>query len=491
MAIICARRRAHEKDFGRLLKHFSEWADPFTRTGCRFITSMNRSLWSMEESVVSTQVGTKTRIASAMCTARRAVGVGAIVAAIVGSSQGVAAASPRYPTDRQIGAAASAKAAAAQQVGAITAQLATAQASVDAAHAASAIALDHFQAKQALYETAQAGAQTAQAAAHRAAADLGVARGQVASFARLTYIQGSTSPGFVALMSSDGPAQLLERQALLESAGGHRNDVLTTVAVAERKAASTASAAGAALKNADTLKAQAAAALSSASRAEAGARSQQSALTVQQAALQAKLQKAQVTLLGLQGARALANRYAAQQSLAKRQQDAVNARAKAESNGPSHPSTPISSGGGGSDGGGGGGSSSAAETAIHAAMRWIGTSYAWGGGSLSGPSEGWGIDAGVIGFDCSGLTRYAYAQAGISIPRNSIAQYAALPKVSGSNLRRGDLVFYATNTSNPGTIHHVAIYLGGGSIIEAPQSGMTVRVTSMRWRGFIGGARPS
>jgi len=443
---------------------------------------------------VSTQVGTKTRMASAVRTARRAVGIGAIVAAIVGSSQGIAAASPRYPTDRQIGAAASAKAAAAQQVGAITAQLATAQASVDAAHAASAIALDHFQAKQALYETAQTAAQAAQASAHQAAADLGVARGQVASFARLSYIQGSTAPGFVALMSSDGPAQLLERQALLDSAGGHRNDVLTTVAVAERKAAATSTAAGVALKKADTLKSQAAAALTTASQAEAGARSQQTALTARQAVLQATLQKAQQTLLGLQGARNLALRYAAQQAAAKRAQDAANARAEAANNdpAPSQPSGPVSGGGdSGGSGGGSGGSSSGAEGAIHAAMRWVGTSYAWGGGSLSGPSEGWGIDAGVIGFDCSGLTRYAYYQAGISIPRNSIAQYASLPHVSGSNLQRGDLVFWATDTSNPGTIHHVAIYLGGNMIIEAPESGLTVRVTSMRWRGFIGGARPS
>jgi cell wall-associated NlpC family hydrolase len=427
---------------------------------------------------VSTQVGTKTRMASAVRTARRAIGVGAIVAAIVGSSQGIAAASPRHPTDRQIAAAASAKAAAAQQVGAITAQLATAQASVDAAHASSAIALDHFQAKEALYETAHAAAQTAQASAHRAAADLGVARGQVASFARLSYIQGSTAPEFAALMSSDGPAQLLERQALLESAGGHRNDVLTTVAVAERKAAATATAAGTALKKADALKAQAAAALATASKEEASARSQQSALTVRQTALKATLQKAQVTLLGLQGARALAARYDAQQAAAQRQREAVG-----NPPAPSQSSGPVSGGGGGS-------ASSGAEAAIHAAERWLGTRYAWGGGSLTGPSEGWGIDAGVIGFDCSGLTRYAYAQAGISIPRNSIAQYASLPHVSGDNLRRGDLVFWATNTSDPGTIHHVAIYLGGGSIIEAPESGLTVRITSMRWRGFIGGARP-
>jgi cell wall-associated NlpC family hydrolase len=444
---------------------------------------MNRTHRLMKESVVSTQVGTKTRMASAVRTARRAVGVGAIVAAIVGGSQGVAAASPKHTTNAQIAAAAAAKAAAAQQVGAITAQLATAQASVDAAHAASAIALDHFQAKEALYETAQAAAQTAQASAARAAKDLGVARGQVASFARLTYIQGSTAPGFVALMSSDGPAQLLERQALLESAGGHRNDVLTVVAVAERKAAASSSAARTALKKADGLKAEAAAALRTASSVEAGARSKQTALTAQQTAMKATLQKAQVTLLGLQGARNLELRYAAQQAAAKRQQDAANA--SAENNAPA----PSPSPGPGSQGGGS--ASSGSEAAIHAAERWIGTRYAWGGGSLSGPSEGWGIDAGVVGFDCSGLTRYAYYQAGISIPRNSIAQYESLPHVSADNLQRGDLVFWATNTSSPGTIHHVAIYLGGGSIIEAPESGLTVRITSMRWRGFIGGARPS
>jgi peptidoglycan DL-endopeptidase RipA len=440
---------------------------------------------------VSTQVGTKTRTASAVRTARRAIGVAAIVAAIVGGSQGVAAASPKHPTDAQIAAAASAKAAAAQQVGAITAQLATAQTSVDAAHAASAIALDHFQAKEALYESAQAAAQTAQAAAQKAAAALGVARKQVVSFARISYMQGSTNPGFAALMTADGPAQLLERQALLESAGGHRSDVLTTVATAQHRAAATSAAAGTALKSANTLKTQAAAALSTASAAESSARSQQSALAVQQTALKATLQKAQVTLLGLQGARALEQREAAQRAAAERAQEAADiaaehaatAPAPAAAPAPSQPSGPVSDGGGGA--------SSGAEAAIHAAMRWIGTRYAWGGGSLTGPSEGWGIDAGVVGFDCSGLTRYAYYQAGISIPRNSIAQYESLPHVSADNLQRGDLVFWATNTSNPGTIHHVAIYLGGDSIIEAPESGLTVRVTSMRWRGFIGGARPS
>jgi cell wall-associated NlpC family hydrolase len=193
--------------------------------------------------------------------------------------------------------------------------------------------------------------------------------------------------------------------------------------------------------------------------------------------MQQQLEQAQQTLSGLEGARAEARSYAAQQAAAAAQAATQHAVAPSSSAGPTTTA--------------GAGSSSAVETAISAARRYLGTIYAWGGGSLSGPSVGWGVDAGIVGFDCSGLTRYAYAQAGISIPRNSSAQYKALPKVSRADLQRGDLVFWATDTRNASTIHHVAVYLGNGQILEAPQSGSVIRVTSMRWSGFIGGARPS
>ena len=104
-------------------------------------------------------------------------------------------------------------------------------------------------------------------------------------------------------------------------------------------------------------------------------------------------------------------------------------------------------------------------------------------------SYAWDLGDGTV--DAGKWASHAYAQAGISIPRNSRAQYAALPKVSRSALQAGDLVFWATDTSNPATIHHVAIYLGGDRMLEAPQSGSTVRVTSMRWSGYIGAVRPS
>jgi cell wall-associated NlpC family hydrolase len=429
--------------------------------------------------------------------AHRAVAAGVVATAFLVAAPGVASASP---SDSQILRAQIDRAAAAKQVGAISGQLATAQAKLDAARAASNIALDTFEGKQAEYEDAQAAATKAEAAATKAEGDVSVAKGAVASFARDSYMQGSTSPTFAALLSADGPAQLLERKSLLESAGSHRNDVLVQVTVVQQKAAASKAAAATALAHAATLKKQAAAALATASSIEAGARQQAASIATQQTALQAKLKTAQRNLLGLEGARAAAQQAAARQAAA---QAAAEAAAQAAAEAAARAAAEAASTGNdsGNDSGSspapapspsaGPGSSSAAQTAIAAAKRWIGTRYAWGGGSTTGPSEGWGIDAGVIGFDCSGLTRYAYARAGIYIPRNSSAQYAALPKVSSSNMKAGDLVFYATNTSNPSTIHHVAMYLGGGMMIEAPESGLTVRITSMRWGGFIGAVRPS
>jgi cell wall-associated NlpC family hydrolase len=124
-------------------------------------------------------------------------------------------------------------------------------------------------------------------------------------------------------------------------------------------------------------------------------------------------------------------------------------------------------------------------------MGQLGVSYAWGGGGSRGAGPGIAPDEGVVGFDCSGLTQYAYARAGISIPRNSRAQYANLPKVSRDDLQPGDLVFWATSPSNPSTIYHVAIYLGGNRVVQAPQSGDVVKVSSMWWNGYAGAVRPS
>lgn len=143
--------------------------------------------------------------------------------------------------------------------------------------------------------------------------------------------------------------------------------------------------------------------------------------------------------------------------------------------------------------------SGAGVVAVQVAARWLGTPYAWGGGSLTGPSAGFGIGAGTVGFDCSGLTRYAWAQAGVLLPRTSREQwYAPGTRITSlAALQPGDLVFFATNPTNPATIHHVALALGGDAMLEAPQTGDVVKVltgisTNPYWAPrFIGGLRPA
>ncbi|MEV6683008.1 bifunctional lytic transglycosylase/C40 family peptidase [Streptomyces erythrochromogenes] len=132
--------------------------------------------------------------------------------------------------------------------------------------------------------------------------------------------------------------------------------------------------------------------------------------------------------------------------------------------------------------------------AINAADKQIGMPYSWGGGNANGPSTGGccspngSSGASITGFDCSGLVVYAYAQAGISLPRTAADQYAASTPVSRDEIAPGDLVFYGS--SAPG-IHHVGIYVGSGYMIEAPRPGKTVRyspITSMS--DFYAAARP-
>ncbi|CAB0845941.1 C40 family peptidase [Corynebacterium diphtheriae bv. mitis] len=127
------------------------------------------------------------------------------------------------------------------------------------------------------------------------------------------------------------------------------------------------------------------------------------------------------------------------------------------------------------------------EIVISRAMAYIGTPYAWGGGNASGPTQGI-RDGGVadsfgdfnkIGFDCSGLTLYAFAGVGIALPHYTGYQYQKGTKVDPSNMQRGDLIFYGPNAE-----YHVAIYLGDGTMLEAPQSGSSVKVSPVRWSGM-------
>ena len=118
-----------------------------------------------------------------------------------------------------------------------------------------------------------------------------------------------------------------------------------------------------------------------------------------------------------------------------------------------------------------------AAAAIAAAKTKLGDPYLWGG---TGPDA----------YDCSGLTQFAYASAGIQLPRVAADQYNVGLHVGLSELLPGDLLFWATDLSNPATIHHVAMYLGGGMMIAAPHTGDVVKIEPVYMDGYIGATRP-
>jgi cell wall-associated NlpC family hydrolase len=116
--------------------------------------------------------------------------------------------------------------------------------------------------------------------------------------------------------------------------------------------------------------------------------------------------------------------------------------------------------------------------AVQAAESQIGVPYVWGGESPKGSAN--------PGFDCSGLTAWSWGQVGVGLPHFSGAQMADSTPVPVSDLQPGDLLFYG-----PGGDQHVAMYVGPGEMIEAPYTGASVWITSLRLGdGFVGAGRP-
>jgi len=108
-----------------------------------------------------------------------------------------------------------------------------------------------------------------------------------------------------------------------------------------------------------------------------------------------------------------------------------------------------------------------------------GVPYSWGGGAINGPSTGVEQDAGKVGYDCSGFTRYAFAGVGVQIPKYSGDQYDAGRHIPPSLAKRGDLIFYG-----PGGSQHVTIYLGNGQMMEASSAAGQVTISPVRTAGM-------
>jgi len=183
-------------------------------------------------------------------------------------------------------------------------------------------------------------------------------------------------------------------------------------------------------------------------------------LIAQQQAAEAAAERArQQALLERQRAAAAAARLAAQRAAAIQRATGSAARpSDGQSNdpGPSSGSAPSAKG----------------AAAVYWAQTRLGMPYVW---AADGPSS----------FDCSGLTMWAYRKVGVSLPHYAAAQINRGTRVSRSNLRPGDLVFFGS------PIHHVGMYVGGGDYIHAPRTGDVVKISSLSGRGdYAGACRP-
>jgi peptidoglycan DL-endopeptidase CwlO len=118
-----------------------------------------------------------------------------------------------------------------------------------------------------------------------------------------------------------------------------------------------------------------------------------------------------------------------------------------------------------------------AAVAVRNALDQVGKPYRWG---ATGPAS----------FDCSGLVRFAYTAAGLTLPRTSRQQWSAGRHLPVASLRPGDLVFWARDPADPATIHHVGMYVGQGLMVHAPHTGALVRVDPVRPDGYAGATRP-
>ncbi|GEB51465.1 MULTISPECIES: NlpC/P60 family protein [Streptomyces] len=120
--------------------------------------------------------------------------------------------------------------------------------------------------------------------------------------------------------------------------------------------------------------------------------------------------------------------------------------------------------------------------AITYAQKKLGTPYLWGGDGT--PQEGGR-------FDCSGLTKAAYASVDIELPRVANDQWNTGPHPKRNELLPGDLVFFGSDLNNSRSIDHVGIYVGGGYMIDAPYTGAKIRFDPIDTPNYFGATRPS
>ena len=341
----------------------------------------------------------------------------------------------------------------------------------------------------------------ATATANQASADADAAEAafqegkqQIASVAQAAYRGGGgTLDALAPYFDSDGLRSVETKQAGISSFSSSAEAKMQNVAALEQVAKVTRDAANTALANQKAATDEVQKRTDAANQAATAAQNESARVAAQRGAYVQELATKQNTTVelinereaALEAERQEAARIAAEQAAAaaeaQRQADAAAAAERAAAadasssydddgdddysySAPSYSyeepsySAPSYSGGG-------------ADTAIATAKSYLGVPYVWGGESYGG-------------VDCSGLTMLAWGSAGVDLPHLSRAQYSYGTHVPIGSMEAGDLIFWSSNGTQSG-IYHVAIYLGGGQMIEAPTFGVPVRITGVYSWGSI------
>lgn len=246
---------------------------------------------------------------------------------------------------------------------------------------------------------------------------------QVRSIAVTAYQNGELS-SFASFVGSKSPQSFLDQLSALDMISKKQAAVLTALTTAKATA-----------QNART---EAASAVTAAQRTEVGLRTKKATITTRVGTLQVLMSRLSTAEL-----KALRDRSGSTDPSKVKHGDPSQPPSSGppSSSPPGAPAPPASGG---------------AATAVRAAESKLGDNYVWG---AAGPDT----------FDCSGLTLYAWAAAGVSLPHSSSIQAQTGTPVSEGELQPGDLVFYYS------PIHHVAMYVGNGMVIHAPQTGDVVK----------------
>ena len=398
------------------------------------------------------------------------------------------------PSEEEIAAAQAAEEAAKMSVAQIEVKLAEVNASAATAMQNAQIAGEDLNEANIALNEATATANQASADADAAEAAFQEGKQQIASVAQAAYRGGGgTLDALAPYFDSDGLRSVETKQAGISSFSSSAEAKMQNVAALEQVAKVTRDAANMALANQKAATDEVQKRTDAANQAATAAQNESARVAAQRGAYVQELATKQNTTVelinereaALEAERQEAARIAAEQAAAaaeaQRQADAAAAAERAAAanasssynddgdddysySAPSYSyeepsySAPSYSGGG-------------ADTAIATAKSYLGVPYVWGGESYGG-------------VDCSGLTMLAWESAGVDLPHLSRAQYSYGTHVPIGSMEAGDLIFWSSNGTQSG-IYHVAIYLGGGQMIEAPTFGVPVRITGVYSWGSI------